>query len=227
MNFSSITVLSVLLALLSEWAVRESVAVKEFHSLINSIEARQVVGNSNGQKLPPGLVNQSAGEEKYLRFHKCLERGEAFAASYFITKSYLSKLKTKRLNISTVNCAKASWLAMTKKGDGTVSMTLDVLDLSVIHMSAYERWMRSFKSTFLRQDYPNLFNVSRVFFSAAEVAKYEAESPFIFPSREKSLPELRKTIAAIPFYGENFGVFAELIIEQMLISNFRHDSITS
>lgn len=52
-------------------------------------------------KWPPGLVNQSLGEEKYLRFHKCLERGEAFAASYFITTKYLRKLKVKTLNFET------------------------------------------------------------------------------------------------------------------------------
>ena len=52
-------------------------------------------------KWPPGLVNQSSGEEKYLRFHKCLERGEAFAASYFITAKYLRKLKLGTLNFET------------------------------------------------------------------------------------------------------------------------------
>ena len=154
---------------------------------------------------PKGLINQSRGEEKYLRFHKCLERGEAFAASYFITTKYLRKLKLATLNYKTVNCAKASWLAMTKKGDGTVTMTLDVLDLSVVHMSAYERWMRAFKKTFLLDDYPKLFNSSRVFNFAAEVVKREAEDNRHHPVHDDVIPELKRTIAAIPFYGADFG----------------------
>lgn len=107
--------------------------------------------------------------------------------------------------LETVNCAKASWLAMSKKGDGTVTMTLDVLDLSVIHMSAYERWIRTFKDTFLREDYPKVFNSSSVFYKAANVVKREAEESNHHPAHDDVLPELQRTIAAIPFFAADYG----------------------
>ena len=39
--------------------------------------------------IPPGLVNQSREEGRYLKFHKCRDAGEAYAASYLITKEHL------------------------------------------------------------------------------------------------------------------------------------------
>ena len=38
---------------------------------------------------PLGLVNQSREEGRYLKFHKCRDAGEAYAASYLITKEHL------------------------------------------------------------------------------------------------------------------------------------------
>ena len=38
---------------------------------------------------PLGLVNQSREEESYLKFHKCRDAGEAYSASYLITKEHL------------------------------------------------------------------------------------------------------------------------------------------
>ena len=94
---------------------------------------------------------------------------------------------------------------MSKKGDGTVTMTLDVLDLSVIHMSAYERWIRAFRKTILVEDYPRAFNSTTVFYKAAEVVKREAEESNHHPAHEDVIPELQRTIAAIPFFGADFG----------------------
>jgi hypothetical protein len=176
-------------------------------------------------KWPPGLINQSASEQvservsegvsdahslNSLRFHHCFERGEAFAASYFLTHSHLRSLKLSTLNYSTVNCAKASWLVMSKKRvservservSGTVTMTLDVMDLSVVHLSAYERWIRTFTHTHLVDDYTLLFNSSRVAYRAASVVKRAVDES----TREDVIPELKRTIAAIPFYGAGFG----------------------
>lgn len=39
--------------------------------------------------LPLGLVNQSKEEVNYLKLHKCRDIGEAYAASYLITKEHL------------------------------------------------------------------------------------------------------------------------------------------
>ena len=39
--------------------------------------------------LPLGLVNQTKEEENYLKLHKCRDPGEAYGASYLITKEHL------------------------------------------------------------------------------------------------------------------------------------------
>ena len=97
--------------------------------------------------LPAGLVNQTAEESEYLSFHICIGGGEAYGAAYLITKEHLL-LQFTDLPLNWVNCELASFMMMTQKRslkpnhNGQIIQSLDVLDFSAIHLSAYERLTR-------------------------------------------------------------------------------------
>lgn len=82
------------------------------------------------------------------KFHKCLDGGEAYSASYLISSEHL-KYQFTSYNLSRVNCEMGSFIMMNPRRNkminhnlnGTVVQTIDVLDFSVIHLSAYERLM--------------------------------------------------------------------------------------
>ncbi len=94
--------------------------------------------------LPTGLKNQSKEESNYLKLHKCQDVGEAYSASYLITKEHLLNQFT-GYNLTWVNCEMGSFIMMNQRArperdvNGSVTQTLDVLDFSIIHLSWYER----------------------------------------------------------------------------------------
>ena len=53
--------------------------------------------------LPAGLKNQSKEEAEYLKLHKCKDVGEAYSASYLITREHLLEQFT-GYNLTWVNC---------------------------------------------------------------------------------------------------------------------------
>lgn len=100
-----------------------------------------------GNPLPLGLKNQTAEESEYLSFHICIGGGEAYGAAYLISKEHLLQQFTD-LPLNWVNCELASFMMMTPKRslkpnhNGQIIQSLDVLDFSSIHLSAYERLTR-------------------------------------------------------------------------------------
>ena len=92
--------------------------------------------------LPIGLKNQSKEESEYLKLHKCRDVGEAYSASYLITKEHLLYQFT-GYNLTWVNCEMGSFIMMNQRAqpdrnvNGSVTQTLDVLDFSIIHLSWY------------------------------------------------------------------------------------------
>eukprot|EP01038_Epipyxis_sp_PR26KG_P014240 gene14240-19108_t len=76
---------------------------------------------------------------------RCRDQFEAYSASFLIKKSHLLQQSLDR-NLSRVACETASYSVMHAKnrvnGNGTVWQSIDVLDFSVIHLSAYERLQR-------------------------------------------------------------------------------------
>lgn len=122
--------------------------------------------------LPPGLVNQSKDEAEYLGFHKCSDAGEAYGASYLITKEHLIQHNT-NYSLNWVNCEMASFIMMKNRNPnllrgapGTIIQALDVLDFSAIHLSAYERSQRKYARLLKKQKYPETIEVppSTVYF---------------------------------------------------------------
>lgn len=66
--------------------------------------------NSNKIKsLPKGLINQTIEEAEYLGYHKCIDAGEAYGASYMITKQHLLLQET-NYSLGWVNCEMASFI---------------------------------------------------------------------------------------------------------------------
>lgn len=59
--------------------------------------------------LPKGLINQTIEEAEYLSFHKCVDSGEAYGASYIITKEHLILQET-NYSLGWVNCEMASFI---------------------------------------------------------------------------------------------------------------------
>jgi hypothetical protein len=95
-------------------------------------------------------MNQQAGvfEAENLKLHLCNGVFEAYSGSYLTTAAHMLTVVT--YNLSWVNCEMASFIHMKEHprfftdplGEGMVIQSLDVLDFSVIHLSAYERSSR-------------------------------------------------------------------------------------
>lgn len=110
-----------------------------------------IQGIANGSNAAAEFSRRLLGVDKDaamdLRLHKCKEGGEAYAAAWLTTRHHLIEQFT-GYNLSWVNCEMASFIMMNSKANpdkdlnGSITMTLDVLDLSVIHLSAYERLQR-------------------------------------------------------------------------------------
>jgi len=96
----------------------------------------------------PDMRLQSGGFEKdNLKLHLCNSVFEAYSASYLTTKHHMLHVQSEGYNLSWVNCEMASFIHMKGSNsfysqpmdEGVVMQSLDVLDFSVIHLSAYER----------------------------------------------------------------------------------------
>ena len=98
--------------------------------------------------LPQGLIYQSEDQMEYLQLHKCGDMGEAYAAAYLTTREHLQYQNT-HYNLSMVNCEMGSFIMLFRGRreveNATIIMALDVLDYSIIHLSAYERLIRRWK----------------------------------------------------------------------------------
>jgi hypothetical protein len=75
-----------------------------------------------------------------LTMQKCKDANEAYSASYLISREHIMYQNT-GYNLTWVNCEMGSFIMMYRKGpeNGTLLQSVDVLDFSVIHLSAYER----------------------------------------------------------------------------------------
>ena len=99
---------------------------------------------------PPGIVNQYDEERNYLKFHRCVNEGEAFSGSWLTTTMHLLSHNSS-YDLATANGELAAFLVIETRRSrkawspvGALMQTLDVLDLSVIHLSAYERLYRKY-----------------------------------------------------------------------------------
>jgi hypothetical protein len=70
---------------------------------LSNLRRRSLLGNAPKRVLPAGLRNQSREEVGYLKLHKCADVGEAYSASYLITREHLLEQFT-GYNLTWVNC---------------------------------------------------------------------------------------------------------------------------
>lgn len=103
--------------------------------------------------LPNMTLQQAAHERDNLKLHLCNGVFEAYSAAYLTTKEHLIAIKSENYNLSWVNCEMASFTHMREhrnfyvnpRAQGMIIQTLDVLDFSVIHLSAFERSSKKHK----------------------------------------------------------------------------------
>jgi hypothetical protein len=99
-------------------------------------------------------------DRRFPELHRCYDTGEAYSAAYLITKEHLLQTKTSYnltwfvlnsflplLICCRVNCEMGSIIftyqkSRAPKSPGGVVQSLDLLDFSVIHLSAYERLIK-------------------------------------------------------------------------------------
>jgi hypothetical protein len=85
-------------------------------------------------------------EKDFPKLHVCVTAGEAYGAAWLATRRHLVDGHVADFNLTWVNCEMASFTVMghfkrmmKPSGAGVIVQTLDVLDLSVLHLSTYER----------------------------------------------------------------------------------------
>lgn len=140
-----------------------------------------------------------------LQIQRCRDTGEAYSASYLITREHLTHQFT-NYNLTWVNCEMGSFIMMGRQpgpqANGTVLQSIDVLDFSVIHLSAFERlqlrWAVS--SPLIKADRHNL---TTIVLAAEELKQHTLE----MRKRDSHLqhPAFEKTVVVMPYLGSDMG----------------------
>lgn len=149
----------------------------------------------------PDLRFQTPEEGSYLKFHRCHDEGEVYAAAYLVTKEHIMNHNT-QYNLSHANTELASFIVLDtghpKSGirSGTMTQSLDILDFSVIHLSAYERLMR-------RYNMPEMESYSPVANAATVLMKYALD--IVTAGRPGLTQQLNATVVIMPWLGSEIG----------------------
>jgi hypothetical protein len=194
--------------------------ITEILALHNLSSGLNVVSHISAgfQEIPSLLVNYE--ESGYLRRRqlniaetgkykllKCKDGGEAYSAAYLITKEHLLYQFTD-YNLTWVNCEMGSFIMMGsrvnpfKENNGSLLMSQDVLDFSVIHLSAYERlllrWARSAKEINADKD-----NIKPVVLASEFLKTFalQMRNPLIPPAHRA----FNRTIVIMPYLGVDRG----------------------
>ena len=140
-----------------------------------------------------------------------MDSGEAYSASFLTTKEHLLYQFT-GYNLTWVNCEMGSFIMMeTKKENGSIVQSLDVLDFSVVHLSAYERLKRRWRKVlpdFINNKSKNkkdwetgsiveIIKATKMLRQRAEIMREEGTP---LPT-----PETNRTVAIMPFLGAENG----------------------
>eukprot|EP01041_Mallomonas_annulata_P015699 gene15699-33159_t len=178
---------------------------------LNNFNLRRLsskVKESSAYEQPLGLVYKTIEEAKFLQFHKCKDSGEVYGAAYLITKELLIKQFTD-YNLEDVNCEMGSFIMYSKN---VLIQSLDVLDFSTVHLSAYERLQRryfaKFKNKIFLTGKIDLIHTS-VQILEQKALESEKRSHIIYKSKYRNLdnvtnPALR-TVVIMPFLSTDMG----------------------
>lgn len=163
----------------------------------------------------PDMSGQRAAHEKDdLKLHLCNSVFEAYSASYLTTREHMLDVKSEDYNLTWVNCEMASFIHMKHSnnfyknphGRGMIMQSLDVLDFSVIHLSAFERSSRRWKDKLwstLKERKTAWHNIDAVKHTAKVLE--EMLNPKLSGRKLVWSPEAKKTVVVMPFLGGAMG----------------------
>lgn len=181
----------------------------KFTSIDESYILDYKLSNSDNGEYRRNLITRGPPQNglEYTRLHKCKNGGEAYSASYLITKEHLSYQFTD-YNLSWVNCEMGSFIMFgrnpnpLKNVNGTLVQSLDVLDFSVVHLSTYERLQKRWGQS-IRSDEVRLGKIDPII-NTAKILKQRALRLQKLTMPKKSL-HLNRTVVIMPFLGGDMG----------------------
>ena len=141
------------------------------------------------------------------KLHRCRDAGEAYSASYLITREHLLEQFTD-YNLTWVNCEMGSFIFMNgranpmKDVNGSLMQSIDILDFSVIHLSTYERLLKRWRLSIKSQDAVtgNIDPVRK----SAELLRERALT-LRRPGMPVNSDKFNRTIVIMPFLGTDMG----------------------
>lgn len=148
-------------------------------------------------------------EADNLKLHLCNTVFEAYSGSYLTTKAHM--LTVQDYNLSWVNCEMASFLHMrggqkvytNPHSEGMMAMSLDVLDFSVIHLSAYERSSKKHRKKIwsTRKEQASKWSKIEAVKETARILEAKI-NPATSGTNLSWSEEAKKTVVIMPFLGE-------------------------
>lgn len=168
--------------------------------------------NGHPKPLPNMAQQKGPSEVDHLKLHICNAVFEAYSGAWLTTKQHMLNVASESYNLTWVNCEMASFIHMrdSKKistdpfFEGMVIQSLDVLDFSVIHLSAFERSSRKYRKNIwtTKEDQNSQWSKIEPVKEAARIL--EAKNNPKSPGAEKIIwsDEAKRTVAIMPFLGE-------------------------
>ena len=170
---------------------------------------------SQGKKIPDMSLQKAKHEEENLKIHLCNSVFEAYSASYLTTRKHMLEVESEGYNLTWVNCEMASFIHMKDSrnflknpdGKGMIMQSLDVLDFSAIHLSAFERSSKKHKHSLWtsRADLKTAWhNIDPVKHAGIELEKIN--NPKKNGGRKIVYSEeAKRTVVVMPFLGGAMG----------------------
>jgi hypothetical protein len=150
-------------------------------------------------------------ESDNLKLHICNAVFEAYSGSYLTTKQHMLNVASESFNLTWVNCEMASFIHMRESrkfinepySEGLIVQSLDVLDFSVIHLSAYERSSKKyrFKLWSKKEDLKTEWTKIEAVKEAARLLDAR-NNPLKAEKKVVWSDEANRTVAIMPFLGE-------------------------
>jgi hypothetical protein len=199
---------SLLIFLLS--LLSKSVAVRSRFRLVDNPydidhTADNFYNNTGNRRL---AKNTASKDVSAILFQKCKDSGEAYSASYLISKEHLQYQFT-GYNLTWVNCEMGSFIMMNGKANpdkdvnGSMLQSVDVLDFSVVHLSTYERLLRRWGKSVASDPAAKAGNIDPIYHSAA-LLKTRALT-LRDPLTPIAHTAYNRTVVVMPFLASDMG----------------------
>jgi hypothetical protein len=163
---------------------------------------------------PDMTLQKTTYERDNLKLHLCNCVFEAYSASYLTTKEHILAIKSEGYNLTWVNCEMASFIHMKESnnfyknanGHGLIVQTLDVLDFSAIHLSAFERSSKKYKHNLWKTKNDLKVEWTKID-PVIKAAKFleNLNNPNKSNSKITWSEEANRTVAIMPFLGGAMG----------------------